>query len=62
MAEDDKNASLSTTTKHLTTSFEEAVKLWRLTVVVKKTMETNYYHVSRLITMLQSPKAKNEVV
>jgi hypothetical protein len=35
MAEDDKNASLSTTTKHLTTSFDEAVKLWRLTVLVK---------------------------
>jgi hypothetical protein len=57
MAEDDKNASLSTTTKHLTTSFEEAVKLWRLTVLVK-TMETNYYHVTRLITTLQSYKER----
>jgi hypothetical protein len=57
MAEDDKNASLSTTTKHLTTSFEEAVKLWRLTVLVK-TMETTYYHVTRLITTLQSYKER----
>jgi hypothetical protein len=48
MAEDDKNASLSTTTKHLTTSFEEAVTLWRL----------NYYHVTRLITTLQSYKER----
>jgi secreted Zn-dependent insulinase-like peptidase len=57
MAEDDKNASLSTTTKHLTTSFDEAVKLWRLTVFVK-TMDTNYYHVTRLITTLQSYKER----
>jgi hypothetical protein len=36
---------------------EQHVKLWRLTVLVK-TMETNYYRVTRLITTLQSYKER----